>query len=103
MSNNPRSPYNRYNYDSPFSVTNPDSPHYNPGVVPPQVVLYAVLFVPCLIIILGYAFGGGIVDFVDKYTGFMSWHIPKGVQAGAAVLTGVSYLIYMIYGWVKNG
>jgi hypothetical protein len=28
---NPRSPYNRYNMDSPFSVTNPNSSFYDPS------------------------------------------------------------------------
>lgn len=25
---NPKSPYNRYNWDSPYSILNPMSPHY---------------------------------------------------------------------------
>lgn len=43
----PRSPYNKYNYDSPISVINPNSPHYDPeaaeiNAVMPVVMVFVV-------------------------------------------------------------
>lgn len=42
---NPRSPYNRWNVDSPFSVTNPSSYYYDPSLVSGQVLGILILLV----------------------------------------------------------